>query len=260
MRMTATILILSLASAACAQTAAPSSQPAKISSASSVDQILDALDARGQHLSDFSARVDLTDLDPNMGSSTVDTGKTLFQEKGPGDARISVIFDSHTDAVGKTFKENHLYTLDSGWLIERDYLKKTEDRKQVLRPGEKMDLLKLGEGPFPLPIGQKKEDVKALFDVARAVPDKDDPDGTVHLILTPKPNSKYSKFKTVEIWVDTTTNMPRRIQTENPQQTDVKITDLTDVKLNVGLSDKDFALDDLPKTGWTTTEEPYSEK
>ena len=31
----------------------------------------------------------------------------------------------------------------------------------MLKPGEKLNLLKLGEGPFPLPIGQKKEDVYA---------------------------------------------------------------------------------------------------
>jgi hypothetical protein len=42
----------------------------------------------------------------------------------------------------------------------------------VLRPGEKVNLLKLGEGPFPLPIGQKRDDVKRQFDVTLAKPEK----------------------------------------------------------------------------------------
>ena len=35
------------------------------------------------------------------------------------------------------------------------------------RPGEKVNLLKLGEGPFPLPIGQPKEDVHREFIVTK---------------------------------------------------------------------------------------------
>src|SRR5208282_426281 len=87
---------------------------------------------------------------------------------------------------GKIFDAAHQYTLDNGILDDRDYLKKHENRTQVLKPGQKLDLFKLGEGPFPLPLGQKREDVLKLFDVAKVDLAPGDPAGTVHLCLTPK--------------------------------------------------------------------------
>ena len=38
---------------------------------------------------------------------------------------------------GKTFGEHHEFTLDTGWLIERDYKAKKEIKRQVRRPAKK---------------------------------------------------------------------------------------------------------------------------
>ena len=40
-------------------------------------------------------------------------------------------------------------------------------------------VLELGEGPFPLPIGQAKEDVKKMFDVEIIPAAEGDPAGTI---------------------------------------------------------------------------------
>ncbi len=157
-------------------------EPDQLSPSSSVDQILDALDARGQSLQDFTAAVKLSDENNTTGDETISSGKILFQSKGAGDARIRINFD-RKQLGDKVFDMHHTYTVDSGWLVERDYDKKIETRQQILKPGEKLDLFKLGQGPFPLPIGQSKEDVKAAFDVSKMPPDKDDPPGTIHLKL-----------------------------------------------------------------------------
>lgn len=252
------LILLVTCGVALAQVAspAPATRPIELSAQSTVDEILDALDARGKNLQDFSASVRLTDSDNSTGDSTINTGKVLLQRKGEDDARIRVAF-TQKQLGDKIFKVDHQYTLDNGLLTERDYQAKHETRQQVLKPGQKLDLFKLGEGPFPLPLGQKREDVLKLFDVQKIDPAHDDPPATVHLQLTPKAATQFARqFKTIDIWVDTTSAMPRRIQTVDVNQTTTRTTDLTDVKINVGLRDKDFAQPPLPD-GWDIVEGPY---
>jgi outer membrane lipoprotein-sorting protein len=242
---------------ACALAGPPTTQPQQLTPASTLDKILDALDARGKNLQDFSASVRLSSVDNSIGSSSAETGKVFYQRHPGGDARIRVTFEKFDDG-NKIIPQNHQYTLDAGWLVERNYDRKQEIRRQVLKPGEKMDPLKLGEGPFPLPIGQKKEDVKNLFSVARIAPAQDDPPDTLHVQLTPKPGTSLArKFQTIDVWVDMVNTMPRRIQTQENGSPITKITDLTDIQINSGLEDKDFAEPDLP-AGWGTISESYN--
>jgi outer membrane lipoprotein-sorting protein len=255
------MLVILMFLTGCIATADPATtQSTALSSSSTVDQILDALDARGQNFNDFTATVKLTDTDNSTGDSTNNDGTVLFQRKPGGDARIRVTF-TKKERGDKIFDANHEYTLDNGWLVERDYQAKKEIRRQVLKPGEKVDPLKLGEGPFPLPIGQKKEDVKNIFDVTKIPPANDDPPNTVHLQLTPKPGTTYARdFKTIDVWVGTADAMPVRIQTLDLNETTIKTTDLSQVKINVGLTDKDFAEPTLPDSGWDQVTENYGEQ
>jgi hypothetical protein len=239
----------------------PTTRPA-LPQSSTVDQILDALDARGHDLTDFTASVLLTRVNGETGDSASQQGVVYFQRKSDGDSRIRVDFLNKIED-DKTFPEHHEFTLDNGWLIERDFKAKKEIKRQVRAPGEKMDPMKLGEGPFPLPIGQKKEDVKAQFDVQKIDPAKDDPPGTIHLQLKPHPGTNFArKFQLIDVWVDPVSAMPVRIKTTDVGNSDVsnyKVTDLTDVKINSGLSDKDFPQDNLPND-WSSISESYVER
>ncbi len=235
-----------------------SQPPHALSPASSAEEILDALDVRGVDLKDFSATVSTADTDPATGDSTVNRGKLLFQRKDPHDARFRITFEDRINGDRITHQK-HEYTLDNGWLIERDYDAKKEIRRQVVKLGEKVDLLKIGSGPFPLPIGQKKEDVLNLFEVKKIDLAKDDPPNTVCIGLTPRAGTPYArKFKSVYLWIDPTNSMPRRITTVDSTGATEKTTDLTDMKINPGLDNKDFAQTDLP-AGWDQIVEPYGE-
>ena len=157
--------------------------------------------------------------------------------------------------------------LDSGGTIAPRKAKggrhnQTVVRQQVLKPGEKLDLLKLGEGPFPLPIGQKKEAVHEQFDVKKIAPSKDDPKdvATVHVQLAPKPGTQFErKFETIDVWVDAKTHMPARIDTAQGET--VRSTLLTNFKVNPEppLRDADFTLPAIDKAKWDLHEEPFSE-
>jgi len=222
---------------------------------SSVEQVLDALHARGIGLKDFSADVSLSTTDMLGSGKTTLSGKVYYQAKGQGDARMRVIFD--TREVGKKIdKESKLeYLLEDGWLIERDWKRKIQVDRQVLKPGQKIDLLKLGEGPFPLPVGQPRAEVLKSFDVKKIEAAKDDPAGTVHVQLVPKAGTQFErKFKTIDVWVDLKTDFPRRIETIDPNATEVRTTELPAMHVNQGLRDGQFELEKIGND-WTRKSE-----
>jgi len=226
-----------------------------------LDTTLDALNARGKDLKDFSGDVALHTADNRTGEDTAQLGTVVFQNKGAGDSRIRVAFDKKELDNGngpKIIQKQKLdYLLEDGWLTDRDYQKKLEVRRQVLEPGQKMNLLKLGEGPFPLPIGQDKEEVKRQFKTDLVPAEKDDPKETIHVRLTPKPKSQFeARFKQIDVFVDTKTSMPVRIDTVEKAGT-VRSTDLKNLKLNVGVKADDFKLPDIGNDGWNRREEPF---
>jgi outer membrane lipoprotein-sorting protein len=227
---------------------------------SSLDAVLDALAARGNDLKDFSADVALHTADNRTGEDSAQIG-TVVYDTGGGNSRIKVSFDKKQTESGDgkrmSQKQRLDYLLENGWLTDRDYQKKLEVRRQVLRPDQKMNLLKLGEGPFPLPIGQDKEEVKKQFDASKVAPAADDPKGTVHVKLVPKSGTPFSKrFRQIDVYVDPKSNMPSRIDTVEKAGT-TRSTELTNVKLNAGVKANDFALPNIDSEGWNRREEPF---
>src|SRR6185503_20430076 len=110
--------------------------------------------------------------------------------------------------------------------------------------GQKMNLLKLGEGPFPLPLGQDKADVHKMFEVSKqSSGGKDDPPGTIHARLTPKPGTQFEqKFGTIDVWIDPHSRMPVKIETVDPNGVATRTTELKNIRVNTKLTAEDFKL------------------
>jgi outer membrane lipoprotein-sorting protein len=219
------------------------------------DDVLDGLQGSGKDLKSFKADVKMTIDDVIMGTSTTEFGKTWFQTKPAGDSVMHIALD-HKTVGKKEFPDKRDYLLRDGWLTMRDDASKKETRIQLAPAGQKVNLFQLGKGPFPLPIGQDKKDVHAQFDVKIIPHDKDDPAGTIHLQLTPKPGTQLDDtFSTIDVWVDCKTRMPARMGTFNKKQTEYKTTDLTNLKLNPEIAPGDVTLPAL-KPDWTTIDKP----
>src|SRR5437868_3799855 len=116
------LLIWLLAGCAMAQNSSPppmiNPTGGELKSDSSVDQVLDALDARGKGLQSFTADVSLTESDTAVGDPDTRSGKVVYQLKPNGDGRIRVTFDVH-ERGGRAVKEVLIYMLDDGKLIDR---------------------------------------------------------------------------------------------------------------------------------------------
>jgi outer membrane lipoprotein-sorting protein len=228
-----------------------------LSTKSTDDDVLDAMHDRGSTLKSFKADVTQKQVD-SLANEVTYKGHVAFESLAGGDARLHFLIDTKKKGKGPERKvPPREYLLANGWLTDRDYSLQNETRRQVVRPGQKIDLFSLGKGPFPLPIGQDRAQVRRLFDVSRPPADKDDPDPphTIHLQLTPKDGTDLARrFTTIDFWVDTDQQMPVRIETHAPNGDD-QTTDLLNLKLNTPVSDGDFTPEPL-KGKWNTHEEP----
>jgi outer membrane lipoprotein-sorting protein len=233
--------------------------PDELPANATVDQILDALDQRGKSLHEFTAKVSLTSGDPSIGDQSTRIGKLSYQKKPDDSALLRVQFEKRL--VGKIYRdEKSEYLLDDRWLTDRDYRSKTETLREVARPGQKINLLKLGEGHFPLPIGQDKADVHKQFDVKIIPAAKDDPPVTIHIELKPLPDSQFSqKFGAIQVWVDRKSNFPVRIDTADKEGADEHTTRLEDVVVNPpgGLKPEEFKLPAIDPQEWSHSTQPY---
>ena len=233
---------------------------AALSENSSVDEVLDALDARGRSLSQFMADVTLTEVDEATQLESQRTGRVWYQKR-QGNDRIRVTFDQK--AEGRFNKPEKLeYLLDGGWLVDRDYRRSIEVKRQVLRPGEKINLLKLGEGPFPLPIGQPKDEVHREFDVSKGDPALEGPKGAPHVALKPREGTRLArKFAQIDVWVDPQTQMPVRIEVLDVNQVTRRTTELKNIRVNPdpALGDKDFTLPKIDESAWELHTEPFED-
>src|SRR3954463_7995105 len=87
-----------------------------LSDASSREDVLDALHARGQGLKDFTADVRLAETDAPSGDTTTLVGKVWYQGRGEGDARMRIVFDKKLFGDKPQAGAKVEYMLDKGWL------------------------------------------------------------------------------------------------------------------------------------------------
>lgn len=196
-----------------------------------LDALLTRLEASAKDLTSFSARITYEKEDALLGRPELRTGEIIYRIDGENKS-FAVLFDSR---IINNRKESRLYhyIFDGRWLAEIDQEARQFIKREIVPPGKILDPLKLGEGPFPLPIGQAKSEVLQRFLVTKAeVPANGllkslkDVDG---LLLIPKPNTPESReYQRVEIFYDRATSLPVGINAIecNDDRKTVKLADL----------------------------------
>jgi outer membrane lipoprotein-sorting protein len=243
---------------ACAQTPPPQAAAAPARGDAQVMEVLNALKTRGQNLQDFTADVIMTETDGITAAESQNFGNVKFQRKSDGNTRVRVTFDRKKIGA-RDIKQHREYRLDDGKLVDQNFESKLQVTRQVLKPGQKLDPLKLGEGPFPLPIGQEPEAVQKEFAVKRIASAKEDPANTAHISLKPKPDTRFvRKFESIDVFVDEKTHFPVRIEAVEKGGATVRTTDLSNIKINTGLTDADFRLLE-PARDWGVRDEELAE-
>lgn len=205
--------------AACAATQ-PATQPASTQPAATqparvtpeVSHWLDRLSARAKQLHTLKAAVRYDRVQVLEGDEQIRFG-TLLYDAGPP-ARFNLDFKRMVVNGGVQPRE-HRFVFDGHWLAETDAEHKTFVRRELVPAHEKgHDLLRLGKGPFALPLDLDKATVLQRFDVTLVAPDKNDPANTVHLRLTPRPHTDVKQSR-IDLWYDRKTLLPVRVRTAN---------------------------------------------
>jgi outer membrane lipoprotein-sorting protein len=111
-----------------------------------------------------------------------------------------------------------------------------------------VESLELGKTPFPLPFGQKKEQVLKLFAAARdAKEEAADKDKRAVLALTPKPGTELAKdYKKVLLWVDTKSWVPTRARLFDMSD-NVTTVDFRNIEVNKDVDARQFTRPSVPQ-------------
>lgn len=219
-----------------------------------LEQTLDALHERGKDLKTLAATVTLTDVDIDLGGdASVRTGKLLMQRQPDGDTRLRVTFNKRTKGNTVT-EERQDYVIDGQKLIIRDWAQKKETVRIIKRPGEKLDLFKLGEGPSPLPIGQPREEVLKEFD-AKKLPSKNNEN---RIELAPKAGTRLARRFKYLVVTPTPEGWPAKIETSDANETQIIRAELKDIRANEDVKQSEFELEKIDDT-WDRVEDAFQE-
>lgn len=197
-----------------AKPAQPADPKAPAQADERVVRILDRLEAKGRAVKGLRCDLAYAFVDSLVGDRKVKEG-FLFFIKGEPHTKFLVEFNKNV-ASGAVERNKEIFLFDGTWLTERNDKSKTVIKRQMVHPGEKLDLFEIGRGPFPLPFGQKRDEILRLFKVTHAPFEVGDPPGTEHLHCIPKPGTHLAeKYTRLEIFVDKTIDLPVRIVSEN---------------------------------------------
>jgi len=209
-------------------------------------QILTDLESAGERYvtirADMDYRVDMRQL----GDSEHRTGWVAFRKGKQQDETdmFRVRFETNQPGGGARFKELIDYAFDGRYLTVAKHRIKNMTFYQVAAEGEQTRPLKLGEGPFPLPFGQRADDVVRYFEASAprpAEPAGENPPGR-HIVLVTRPEySDLYSITRMEMWIDDAVHLPVRIVSHD-KNNNVTTVILSDIKTNAELPDDTFRL------------------
>ena len=261
----------------------PQVQPASESIAddyTDADELLGALETAGNDVRQLSAVVRYVKTFAIQGDTQQRDGRLAFVSTPAGadagatpDRRFAIEFHRLELDNGKRIEDASTgylerYIFDGEWLAEVRPFDKQFIRRQVVAPGDKWDPLRLGEGPFPIPIQQRRADILARFDAElldgldgveerglRAVASK-----CYQLRLTPKAEANEKELREIRVWYQRDTLLPRMAKTIS-QADDESFVLLKDLLTNGDAEISEAELTTaLPadRAGWNITVEPFA--
>ncbi len=132
----------------------------------SADAILDRMEVQGRTLKEFTAAASMEKFEALTEEREIRRGRVVVVGPSGAAREIAVIFDETIDSSGRGSTDSRLFLFSAGWMSEFDMQRKQVVRRQLARAGETFDPLRVGEGLFPVPLGQPKADVLREFTVS----------------------------------------------------------------------------------------------
>jgi outer membrane lipoprotein-sorting protein len=216
--------------------AAPAAEAAAAPPAADVAEVLDKMDAAGKDFRSVRARFDY------------ELNQTLYEDVQKRKGELAYLAPNllrfeFTDRPQETF-------VFDGRIL---YHKKDGTKQLVIwelrLPGEPpVESLELGKTPFPLPFGQKKEQVLKLFTVGRdSKEEAADKDSRAVLVLVPRKDTPLAKdYKKVLLWVDVKSYLPTRARLYDNSD-NITTVDFHHLEVNKDVDAKGFVRPSVPQ-------------
>jgi hypothetical protein len=231
-----------------APTTAPAVGPAEM-------KILKDLEAAGEKHATIRADLDYYVVNRELGDSERRTGWVAYS-KGDAEtpAKFRVTFETLQLGNGKKTREQVDYLFDGQWFTVDKHKIKNRMLYQLAAKGQRIEPLRIGKGPFPLPFGQKADEVVKHFDVKTRSPRPNDPNDTTYLRLTTRAEfAKEMSVERLELWIDRATNLPVKIRTRDKNKNDTTVT-FERIQTNQDVPATVFRLP--ARIGWETVRRP----
>ncbi len=234
------------------------------------ERLLDALETADAKIDRLSAGVRYTKVFAIAGDAQQRQGVLRFQLL----PRKMFEIEFRTLQVGGDVHDvPQTFVFDGQWFTEVYAAEKLMIHRRVVPPGEALDPFDLEQGPFPLPIGQRKDVILERFDTRLADASEgleDDEFFTplrehavagrwVQLVLTPRDDAGLvaddgKRFETLRMWYDPETLLPRLGMSVEPIEEgldDVKLIEFFAVRTNEDADEGQFIVDKPPEgDGW----------
>jgi hypothetical protein len=157
-----------------------------------------------------------------------------------------------------------VYIFDGSWLVEKNFDRQMFQKRQVVAPGQSFDPLSL-DGPFPLPLGQKRDHVLARFNVSVVEDEPEEP--RVHLLLTPRedvaPAEGQKEFDQIDLWFSREPGADQYLPTkivarQAPEKTTVELREIvTDKMSDAEMNQRFDTTPPGPGSGWNVDIKPF---
>lgn len=141
---------------------ATATPPAPAASTADVDRVLDGADRAAEKTAVLAARFVATRRDALTDDTERRIGELVVQ--GSGRARVAaILIRDFIDGRGRLERESRHFVYRDGWLTEFVPAERRATARQLALPDEDYDPLRAGEGPVPLPVGQRRADLEKGF-------------------------------------------------------------------------------------------------
>jgi len=242
----------------------PATRPSPVAADAQIQAILERMEAAGETVNDLRCQVEYAVEDLIGLSQFTKFGLILYKRTRPNPIFFITFDKMHEGGIVTRKKEWYLF--NDRWLLEAKEAGASIIRREVIREGQTVDLFSLEKAPFPIPFGQRKDEILRHFRVTLVPPEQADPKDTDHLVCTPRSGSKLAEqYSRLDFFVSRPLHLPTRIiaYEADPDGESSKIItaifpDLTDRSLNSGLSADAFDLP--PETAkYQVIEEPMDQ-
>jgi hypothetical protein len=213
-------------------------------------RILRELEAAGEEHEALRAEVTYEVIDRLTGDSETREGRVFFRRGDEKDrpTKFRISFRTLRQAGGPKILAQVDYAFDGHWLTVAKHRIKQMTRYQVVTEGKQAQPLKLGKGPFPVPFGQKADDVVEYFHVTTRPPREGEPENADYLkLVTRDSHSDEVSFTQLEMWVNRKTHLPVKLVSRDKSERTTAVT-FEKIETGVELSEETFHLP--RRLGW----------